>query len=201
MVKTYRQNQIDKLVKILNKDGVVSVPTDTVFGLCASMNSEKGMLKIMKLKERPQNKILPIMCANKEQIESIAYVNKNAEKLIESFMPGPITIILNKKENVPAYVNNGGNTLAIRMATSDALKELILKLGCPIFLTSANKSGEPPCENLVEIAITFPELDGMLAGDTSFKKSSTIIDCTTNPVSIVREGPITLEEITLSILS
>ena len=52
MVKTYRQNQIDKLVKILNKDGVVSVPTDTVFGLCASMNSEKGMLKIMKLKER-----------------------------------------------------------------------------------------------------------------------------------------------------
>ena len=66
-------------------------------------------------------------------------------------MPGPITIILKKKSTLASYITNGKDTVAIRLATSNILKELIEKVGCPLFMTSANISGEKPCNNLEEI--------------------------------------------------
>ena len=95
-MKRYTENELDELVNILKNDGVISVPTDTVYGICGSINSKKSYEKIMKIKNRPKNKLLPIMCADENQIKSIAIVNENALKLINNFMPGPITLILNK---------------------------------------------------------------------------------------------------------
>lgn len=195
MVKRYTKNEINELAEILKKDGVISVPTDTVYGVCARINSSKAYSKLMKFKNRPITKLLPIMCADEEQIKSIAIVNKKAEKLIQAFMPGPITLILIKKADIPTYINNGGATLAIRMATSKILEDLIRKTESPIFMSSANRSGETTCKTLDEIEMSFPDLDGMLEGNVSFNKASTIIDCTSEEIKILRHGPITTEEI------
>jgi len=195
MVKRYKQNEINELAKILMNDGVISVPTDTVYGVCARVNSIKAYKKLMELKNRPSTKLLPIMCANEKQIKSIAIVDEKAEKLIRAFMPGPITLILKKKSELPFYINNGGSTLAIRMATSKTIEELIRKIESPIFMSSANLSGEPPCTNLDKIEMSFPNLDGILEGSVSFNEASTIIDCTTEEIKILRSGPITLEQI------
>lgn len=110
-------------------------------------------------------------------------------------MPGPITIILKKKVEVPSYITNGKDTIAIRLATSSKLKEIILKLGSPIFMTSANKSGEKECSTLEEIEENCPLLDGMVTGNVVFSKGSTIVDCTSNKIKILREGPVLFEEI------
>ena len=110
-------------------------------------------------------------------------------------MPGPITLVLPKKQRLPDYVNNGKDTVAVRMATSKQLEELIKKTGSPIFMTSANQSGEPTCTSLEEIEKACPELDGMLVGEISFGKGSTIVDCTSDTIKILREGPISKEEI------
>lgn len=194
-MKRYKQNEINELVEILKNDGVISVPTDTVYGVCARINSIKAHENLVKTKNRPLNKLFPIMCADKEQINSIAIIDKKAECLINKFMPGPITLILKKKPNLPEYINNGEDTIAIRMATSKPLKELIKKLGCPIFMSSANQSGEPTCTSLDEIEKACPTLSGMMEGNVSFGKSSTIIDCTSNDIKILRNGPITIEQI------
>lgn len=194
-MKIYSRNEIDKLADILKKDDVICVPTDTVYGVCARMNSEKAYDNLMNLKKRPGSKMFPIMCADKEQIKSIAKVDERAEKLIDSLMPGPVTIILNKKDNVPGYVNNNGPTIAFRMATSKPLEDLIKKVDSPIFMSSANQSGKPQCTNLNEIIESFPELSGMMEGNVTFGKSSTIIDCTSEEIKILREGPISLEQI------
>lgn len=194
-MKRYKQNETDKLAEILKNDGVISVPTDTVYGLCARMNSKKAHDNLVMVKNRPDDKLLPIMCADEEQIKSVALVDENMKKLIHTFMPGPITLILLKKPGVPEYVNNGGNTIAVRMATSKALEELIRKVGCPIFMSSANRSGEPTCTNLDEIEKACPTLDAMMEGDISFGKASTIVDCTTDEIKILREGPISIEQI------
>ncbi len=195
MIKRYNENEIDELVKILKNDGVISVPTDTVFGICARINSKIAHDKLIAVKNRPENKSFPVMCANEEQIKSIAIINETAEKLIKTFMPGPITLILKKNKELPEYVTNGKDTIAIRMATSKKIEELIAKLGSPIFMTSANQSGKAECSNLDEIEKECPLLDGMLEGNVVFSKGSTIVDCTSEKIKILREGPISINQI------
>lgn len=195
MIKRYKQTEIEILAEILKNDGVISVPTDTVYGVCARISSKKAHDNLVKAKNRPITKPFPIMCSDEEQIKSIAIVNEKAEKLIKEFMPGPITLILEKRPEIPEYVNNGKPTIAVRMATSKEVKELIIKTGCPIFMSSANQSGEPTCTNLDEIENECPNLDGIMEGTVKFRKGSTIVDCVSKELKILRNGPITIEQI------
>ena len=134
-----------------------------------------------------------------EQIKSIAIIDQKALKLIKAFMPGPITLVLNKRPDVLSYINNAGtkktNELAIRMATTPFLKELIKEVGNPIFLSSANISGKDVCKSLDEIEKECPTLDGMVLGYISFGEASTIVDLTGNNIKIQRPGPIKEEAI------
>lgn len=195
-MKRYKQNETDELAEILKRDGVISVPTDTVYGVCSRINSIKAHDNLVITKNRPSAKLFPVMCADEEQIKSIAIVDEKTERLIHNFMPGPVTLVLEKRPEVPEYVNNGGTTIAVRMATSKPLEELIRKTGSPIFMSSANQSGEPTCTNLDEIEKACPTLDGMMEGNVSFGKGSTIIDCTSETIKILRPGPISMEQIT-----
>lgn len=195
MVKRYNQNEIDKIAEVLKNDGVVSLPTDTVYGVCARINSKRAHDKLVKVKNRPKNKLFPIMCANEEQIKEIAIVDEIAFKLIHSFMPGPITLILKRKTDLPDYINNESETVAIRMATSKFIEDLIIKTESPIFMSSANQSGKPTCTNLDEIERSCPLLDGIVEGSVAIGKSSTIVDCSSNEIRILRSGPISLEQI------
>ena len=188
MVKRFKQNEIDELARILKNDGIIAVPTDTVYGLCARIDSEKAHNKLIETKNRPTNKLFPIMCANKEQIKSIAKLNNTAEKLIDCFMPGPITLILEKRIQLPNSINKKYTSIAVRMATSKSLEKLIEEVGSPVFMTSANISGEPTCESLEEIEEKFPSLDGILEENSPKGKASTIVDCTTERIKILREG-------------
>ena len=194
-MKRYNKNQIKELSECLKNNGVISVPTDTVYGICCSIKHRKAQAKLKEIKGRPASKPFPIMCADIEQIKSVAMVDNKSEKIIKEFMPGPITIVLRKNEKIPQYINNGKETIAIRMATSNELKELIKSLGCPVFMTSANKSGEEVCKNLEDIEKNCPDLDGMLEGEVSFGQASTIVDCISNEIKILRKGPISEDEI------
>ena len=198
-MKRYKQSEIEEVVTILKSDGVISVPTDTVYGICARINSSKAYLKLVSVKNRPSTKSFPVMCSDIEQIKSIATLDDNALKLIKAFMPGPITLVLNKRSDVLSYINNAGaretDELAIRMAPTPFLKELIKEVGSPLFLSSANKSGKDVCRSLDEIEEECPTLDGMVIGDISFGEASTIVDLTGNDIKIQRQGPISEDEI------
>lgn len=194
-MKRFKQSETSELAEILKNDGVISVPTDTVYGVCSRICSKKAHDNLVKTKNRPYNKLFPVMCADKEQIKSIALVNEKAELLIRKFMPGPITLVLPKQPNLSEYINNGDPTIAIRMATSKPVEDLIKKTGSPIFMSSANQSEEPTCTSLDEIEKACPTLDGMMEGEVSLGKGSTIVDCTSDTIKILREGPISLEQI------
>ena len=198
-MKRYKQSEIEEVVTILKSDGVISVPTDTVYGICARINSSKAYLKLVSVKNRPSTKSFPVMCSDIEQIKSIATLDDNALKLIKAFMPGPITLVLNKRPDVLSYINNAGaretDELAIRMAPTPFLKELIKEVGSPLFLSSANKSGKDVCRSLDEIEIECPTLDGMVMGDVSFGEASTIVDLKGDDIKIQRQGPISEDEI------
>ena len=194
-MKRFNEDEVDKLAQILKNDGVISVPTDTVYGICARIDSIEAYNNLIRTKNRPLTKPFPVMCANIEQIKKIAIVDEKSKKIIDKFMPGPITIVLNKQNELQDYITNGKNTIAIRMATSKALEDLIKKTESPIFMSSANKSGEPTCTNLDEIENECPNLDGMMEGTVRFGKGSTIVDCVLKELKILRDGPITIEQI------
>ena len=195
MVKIYQPNQINEIVEILKNDGVISIATDTVFGVCARMTSIDAQENLRKVKNRPQDKAFPIMCSDLDQVKRIAHVGKREERIIERFMPGPLTLVLNKKEEVEDFVNGGMATLAIRLATSDTLRQIITLLDEPIYMTSANQSGMPVCTSIEDIQKQCPLLDGIVESKPSFGLASTIVDCTKKDLIILREGPISLEEL------
>ena len=199
-MKRYKQNEINLIINAIRDNKVLSVPTDTVYGICARVHSPEAFNKLVKVKNRPSNKSFPVMCSNIEQIKSIAIVDDKAEKLIRAFMPGPITLVLRKKPDVFTYINNSGtretDELAIRMAPSALLKQVIDGVGSPLFMTSANQSGQEICKTLDDIERTCPALDGMVEGDVSLGEASTIIDCTGEDIKIQRPGPISEQQIT-----
>lgn len=194
-MRRFREEETEELAEILNHDGVISVPTDTVFGVCARMDSEAAQEHLRDVKHRPLTKAFPIMCSDEAQIKTVAEVTPLGEKMIRAFMPGPVTLILKKKAEVPAYVNGNMETLAVRMATSEPVKKLIEAVGCPLFMTSANQSVQPVCTSLDEIEHACPDLDGMMEGEPHFGEASTIIDCTKEEPVILRQGPVTMEQI------
>lgn len=198
-MKRYKQSEIEEIATILKNDGVISVPTDTVYGICARINSSKAYNNLVKVKNRPSTKSFPVLCKDLEQIKSIAILDKKALKLIKAFMPGPLTLVLNKRPETFSYINNAGtretDEVAVRMIPSEFLNELIDKVGSPLFLTSANKSGMDVCRSLDEIEEECPTLDGMVIGDVSFGEASTIVDLTLGDIKIQRQGPISEDEI------
>ena len=194
MIRIYTKEELPLLAEILKNDGVISVPIDTVYGVCARMFSPVAQENLRRVKNRPLTKAFPVMCEDLEQIRTIAEVDERTCRIIHTFMPGPLTVVLRKKAGIPGFVNGDMDTLAVRMAPDEVIRELILLTGEPLYMTSANQSGEKTCTTLSEIAENCPLLDGMLEGETRFGTASTIVDCT-GELKILREGPVTLEEL------
>ena len=187
-MKRFLPEETEAMAAVLKRDGCISVPTDTVYGVCARI-TEAGQEKLYEVKNRPRTKQFPVMCSDLCQAKTIAEVSDCAEKLMHAFMPGPLTVILKKKADAPAAIH--GDTVAVRLAVSEPLRKLIEETGMPIFLTSANQSGQKECASLDEIEEACPLLDGMMEGMVSFGMASTIADCTGDTVRILRNGPIT----------
>lgn len=189
-MKVLQETDVREIAEILKRDGTVSVATDTVYGVCARMDSIAAQENLREVKHRPKTKAFPLMCSDADMIASVAYIPANAGKLIKALMPGPVTLVLRKKENVPDFVNGGMETLALRMASSEFLKKLIREVGCPLYMTSANESGRPVCTSVSEIMEACPGLDAAVEGQPSFEEASTIIDCSTDEIRILRQGPV-----------
>lgn len=103
-----QNSEINVLVDLLRKDEVVAVPTDTVFGVCARYDHIQAQENLRDLKKRPETKAFPIMCADMEQVLQICEMCGEEKRVMNQFMPGPLTMILKKKKGVPSFVNGEG---------------------------------------------------------------------------------------------
>ena len=182
---------------MIKRGVLVAFPTETVYGLGADGLNIEACRKIFTAKSRPNDKPLSLHVASLEQVERVAKISAQAEKLFAAFCPGALTIILSKNKIVPDFVTCGRSSVGIRFPANDVALSLIKLAGCPIAAPSANLSGaEPPTtardvlKNLsgrVEII-----LDG---GQCTFGISSTIIDLTSAEPKILRHGAIPAEKI------
>lgn len=138
------QKQVEQGISILKNGGIVAFPTDTVYGLGGAINIPQAVERVYQVKERPKNMPLPILLADKSQIEELAQpVPEVAWLLAERFLPGGLTMVLFKSKAVPDSVSGGGKTIAVRIPAHPIPLALIRGIGAPIVGTSANLSGKP----------------------------------------------------------
>jgi L-threonylcarbamoyladenylate synthase len=184
----------DKIIELLNRGGLLAMPTDTVFGL-ACMMDEKAIARVYEAKGRSFDKPLPMMCSSKKMISEVAKISEEAEKIIDRFMPGALTIVFAKKETVADYITNGRKTIGIRMPDDDFILSLIEKLGKPLMVTSANISGNGSLTRWEDVLSAMDgKIEGIICEDARGDKASTIIDVS-GDLRLLREGPLSFNEI------
>lgn len=192
----FEKEDVDVVAELLMEGSVVAFPTDTVYGLGVIYDDEDALKQLKEAKGRPENKPIPTMVASLEQMMQVAEVNDMAKKLADAFMPGALTLIMKKKQETPAYVTNGMDTIGVRMPDDEFILELIGKCGKPLLVTSANKSGEASGISDEQVLSQLDgDIDAIVLGEASGKLASTIVDVTGDTFKILRDGPIREAEI------
>ena len=186
---------IDRIIKTLINGGLVAFPTDTVFGLACIVDKE-AIAKVYEAKGRSFDKPLPMMCDSLQMIQDVAFVSEKAKKIIDSLVPGPLTLIFEKKGSVQDYVTMGKKTIGIRVPDDRFILDLIHMIGMPLLVTSANVSGEGSLLKWEDVLSCMDhKIDAIVCEDARGESASTIIDVTGEDIKVLRQGPISLEKI------
>ena len=188
---------LQKPAECLKQGGLVAFPTETVYGLGADALNETAAKRIYAAKGRPSDNPLIVHIASVEDLEKIAYVNERARMLAQAFWPGPLTIILPKKDIVPVGTTGGLNTVAIRMPSHPAALELIRQSGVYVAAPSANTSGRPSPTKASHVV---EDMKGKIeyivdGGAVGIGIESTIIDVSGEVPMILRPGFITRQQL------
>ncbi|MBR0063313.1 MAG: threonylcarbamoyl-AMP synthase [Oscillospiraceae bacterium] len=192
------ENEIARAAEIILAGGLVAAPTETVYGLCADATNETAIRKIFTAKGRDERKPISVFVRDMRGAEALCReVPEAAYKLAEKFFPGPVTLVLRKRENVSDALTAGGDTVGVRCPDNAAVLELMRLAGVPLTGTSANLSGEKSAESAEEAKIAF---DGRIeavidGGRCGGGVPSTVIDLTGEEIKILRAGAVSKEEI------
>lgn len=186
-------NILNEASKLLNSGKLVAFPTETVYGLGANAFNAEACRSIFSAKGRPSDNPLIVHISKPEDAENIAYTCPLYYELAKKFMPGPLTVILPKKDVIPNEVTAGLDTVAIRCPQNEVANKLIEVSGIPIAAPSANSSGKPSPTSAKHV---YDDLNGKIpmildGGDSEFGVESTVITISNDEITILRPGSVT----------
>ena len=191
-----------EIVKTLLAGGVAVFPTDTVYGIGASVDAPSAIDRIYELKDRPKSKPIPILLDNPAQLHRFTdSARENAVRLAESYWPGTLTLIVEANDCVPTLCRDIRSTVALRVPGHDVLRKIIHESGGAIAATSANRSGEQETRSAVKAVASLVSLpDVALCGRVFGRHGpSTIVDCSGDDITILRVGAISEAEISAKV--
>ncbi len=195
MTKIVTKQDIKQICDVIEKGGIVAFPTETVYGLGIRFQDEKALDDLMEAKQRDYSKAITLMVADQKDIHQYAYVNEKAQKIINQFMPGMITLIFQKKPSVDDVMTHGKDTIGIRIPDSEFVLSLLRKVG-PMLVTSANLSHHQNTTSTKEVLEQLEgRIDMVVEGKTSDNIASTVVDVSQDEIKILRAGKITKEQI------
>lgn len=196
MITELTENNLEEINKVLDEDGVIIFPTDTVYGIACNCYSIEGLKKIFSFKNRPLSKPINVLTNSIEKIEMVSNGLKEKEReLIEKYLPGDLTIIVDKNENVPALLTANLKTIGVRIPNHEIALRILEKYPYPLATTSVNLAGSSPgivvsdfleeFKNKVDIIV-----DG---GKAPIGLPSTIVKIENDSLKILREGNLKVE--------
>ena len=197
--RIFSKKDIEEAAQILKAGGLVAFPTETVYGLGGNGLDKEAARKIYAAKGRPSDNPLILHVSKMEEVYPLVEnVPEKAKRLMESFWPGPLTLILKKSKIVPLESTGGLDTVAIRCPDNALTLELIERAGLPVAGPSANLSGSP---SPTEASHVYHDLSGRIEGilddgAVGIGVESTILDMSTETPTLLRPGAITLEDFT-----
>jgi L-threonylcarbamoyladenylate synthase len=192
------EEAIKLTVKLIDKGEIIAFPTDTLYGLGCDAFNVQAIKKLYQIKKRDFSKPINVLIGSEEQLPFITdIISPIIEDIIKEFWPGDLTLILNKRREVPDVLTAGLNTIGVRMPDNSVTLRMIREIGKPLATTSANISGKPSITNAQQIIENFNTripliLDG---GDSKIGQESTIISLVTSPPKIVRQGSLPLKKL------
>ena len=192
------RNKITRGIAILMNGGIIAYPTDTVYGLGACSDNTEAIKRIYEIKHRTMDKPLPLLIADVSWITRLTIsVSDTAGKLIDEFLPGGLTLVMNKAASVPDIISGGKDTIALRIPDHLVTISLIKGVGIPLIGTSANLNGKPSALTAEEVKTQLGnEIDYILdSGRCPGGIESTIVDVTGEIPVLLREGAIPRVEI------
>lgn len=196
LTKRTAEKTISESLTILENRGIIAYSTESSYALGALATDEKAVKRLYELKKRPAEKPLPLIVGDMDTLESIAAeIPPRAKDLMKRFWPGPLTLIFEARENIPALLTGGTGKVAVRIPGKSAALDLAMALKLPVTATSANPSGKPPAEDPYAVISYFGEKIDMIVdtGKAPGGRPSTIVDVTVTPPEILREGSVSLE--------
>ena len=189
ILKKDMRNRIEKAVKVLREGGLVVIPTETVYGICADPFNREAVDRIYKLKERDERKPLQLLIHDKGTAAKLATgLNRNTNKFLDENWPGPLTVILKKKRTVPNYITGGLKSVGLRVPDHPVALEIIRRFG-PVAATSANISGKDPAITVAQAKKNLPKgidlfIDG---GKCKIGISSKVIRIKNGKIDVIRK--------------
>lgn len=188
MLQIDEQN-VAKMAELLRTGAVLGLPTETVYGLAVSLDSEAGITKLIKIKERDfaSGKVFTLVPKNRGEITKYCVVKPAAKELIDRFFPGALTLVLEKSPNFKHAYFDHFEKIGVRIPDTELFSAL-LPLSGALLLTSANRKGEEVVQSLAELQQVLPEVDAAVDGFLSSGIASTVYDATT--AKILRQGAV-----------
>lgn len=189
---------VEAAAQVLRQGGLVAYPTETVYGLAASAFVVDTVARVFDAKQRPFGQALPVQIAAKSDIATLARdVPPDAQRLVDEFFPGPLTLVFFRLPTVSLTVTGGQNTIGIRMPDHPIPLSVIRAFGAPVVCPSANLTGRRAPMSAADV---LEDLDGVIdlvldGGPTQDRVASTVLDTTTRPARLLREGKITRAEL------
>ncbi len=196
--KTLTTESPDEAARILREGGTVAFPTETVYGLGADATDESAVKAIFEAKGRPADNPLIVHIGDVAMLDSIVKeIPASARLIIDRFFPGPVTIVLKKRDVIPDIVSAGLDTVGVRMPSNETTREFLKLCGVPVAAPSANVSGKPSPTKWSAVKEDLEgRIDCILKGEsTEIGIESTVVDCTCEPPVILRSGSVTLEDL------
>ncbi|MCP3876010.1 MAG: threonylcarbamoyl-AMP synthase [Desulfobacteraceae bacterium] len=190
---------IIKAGKIILKNGIVIFPAKCLYGVAANALEKKAVEKVFQLKQRPLDNPILILISNRTMLlDLVKKIPKTAEKLIDTFWPGSLTLIFEAKDHISPLLTAGTGKIGVRIPVHPIAKALVDYVGTPITGTSANLSGQKSCNNpdFLNAAVTDPADLVLDAGILKGGIGSTIVDITGPNINLIREGEISANQIT-----
>ncbi len=191
------QRDLEEGISILKKGGVIAFPTDTVYGLGADAFNSMAVQRIYEIKDRSESNPFPLLIADVKQLAALAEpIPELARFLAGQFWPGGVTLVLGKRDSVPAHLASRP-TIAVRVPNHPGCLALLEHLARPLIGTSANVSGQPPALTADEVRQQLGDRVDLIidGGDCPGGKESTVVDITREPPVVLRQGIVPSHEI------
>ena len=189
---------INGAANVVLSGGILAFPTDTSYGLGVNPYEDGAVSKVYKLKQRKSDKPLILLLSSPEQLEDLAQeISEDAKRLIEHFWPGPLTLIFPVSEELKGFLIGDTGKVGVRIPGNLIARKLIDACRIPVTATSANKSGQPSAKSAQDILDYFGNSVNMVldGGPSTSEMESTVLDLTTTPFSLIREGRISADRI------